>query len=475
MKSEIIGRKEQLTILDEAMASGRPEFIAIYGRRRIGKTFLVKQYFDDQFDFYITGAYNSTRKDMLTYFGMQLERHTGRRCKTPKTWLEAFGMLRDYLSDRMKQTDKVVVFMDELPWLDTPRSGFFSALELFWNGWADSRQALKFIVCGSATTWMTNKLIADKGGLHNRVTRRIYLGPFTLGETDQLLRSHGVKWTQHQIIECYMIFGGTPYYLNKLNKSQSLPQNVDRLFFTDTGELRDEYNILFRSLFNDASVYQRIIEVLAKKARGLTRTELLGQIKGSDGGKFSEALQNLITCDFIRPYTAFGHKRNNTLYQLCDLFTLFYLKHVKSSTHYGDGYWCSCIDSPAHRTWSGYAFEQVCLHHIAQIKAGLGIAAIQATVSAWSLREADGNSWQIDMVIDRRDQVVNLCEMKYSLSAYDITPAYLNHLLERMEAFRTHTGTNKALHLTMITVNGLKPNAQASMVTTSLTAGCLFA
>lgn len=467
----IIGRKYEQKILQECVDSASPEFIAVYGRRRVGKTYLIKHFFKDKFDFYMTGSYNSSKSEQLGDFHAQLEEYSSRQWPKPKTWREAFRQLKSYLSTLRKK--KIIVFIDEMPWLDTPRSRFISALELFWNSWGDSQSRLKFIVCGSATTWMTDKLLGNKGGLHNRVTRRIYIPPFNLCETEQMLEYKGVTWNRHQIVECYMVMGGTPFYLAKVNKSQSLAQNVDRLFFDHAGELRTEYDILFRSLFNDSPIYKRIVELLAKKAEGMTRDDLREALKITDGGGFTEALKNLVTCDFLRVYNAFGKKERDRLYQLTDLFTLFYLKQVQPNIN-NSQYWSTHIDSPAHRAWSGYAFEQVCLHHTTQIKAALGISGVSTEISAWTKYEKGKKIAQIDLVIDRRDQVINLCEMKFSLNKYDITPAYMKYLVERRELFRASTDTSSALHLTFITLAGVKHNAQWNMIQSEVTADELF-
>lgn len=469
--NEIIGREREKKILRECIESGSPEFVAVYGRRRIGKTFLIKNYFKGKFDFYMTGSFNSTLEEQLEDFHASLEEYSGREWPMPTSWRQAFRQLRQYLSTLKKE--KIIVYIDELPWLDTPRSRFISALELFWNSWGDSQGNLKFIVCGSATTWMTGKLLGDKGGLHNRVTRRIYLAPFNLRETEDMLRSKGVQWNRHQIVECYMTMGGTPFYLAKIDRSRSLAQNIDLLFFHHEGELRTEYDVLFRSLFKDSGIYKRVVELLAKKSTGMTREEIITALDIPKGGALSEVMQNLITCDFIREYKAFGKKLRGKLYQLTDLFTLFYLKQVKDNQDEED-FWTTRIDSPAHRAWSGYAFEQVCLHHIPQIKEALGIAGVASSVSSWTGEEEGRRIGQIDLIIDRRDEVINLCEMKYSLNEYEITSAYLNKLMERREAFRQSTKTAKALHLTFVTVCGVKHNEQWGMIQNEVTADDLF-
>lgn len=477
MIQKIIGRKEEQQLLNECYLSDKPQFVAVYGRRRIGKTFLVKQFFKEQFDFYLTGAYQASKTDQLFNFKMTLEAYSGKRRKTPHSWLEAFFQLQDYLSSLGNK--RKVVFIDELPWFDTPRSNFISAIELFWNQWA-SDQNIMLIVCGSATSWMINKLLGDKGGLHNRVTRSIYLAPFSLGETEEFLKYNNIVFNRYQIVECYMMLGGTPYYLNMLHHNLSLAQNINKLFFKEKGELRHEFEFLFRSLFKESKNYSRVVEILSRKAKGMTRQELIQEGKFSDNGTLSEVLMELCNCDFIRRYYSINKKQRDAIYQLTDLFSLFHLRYIKNSTTFDETFWTDTIDSPNHRTWCGYAFEQVCLHHIKQIKRALGIEGVQANVCVWSQQAKDSTNAkntegaQIDLVIDRRDQTINLCEMKFSLSPFEITSSYMQHILKRRELFRQATGTKKALHLTFITTYGLAKNAQYSMIQSEITMDDLF-
>ena len=300
MQQNIIGRKREIELIENCISSNKPEFIAIYGRRRIGKTYLVKQLLGEKFSFYMTGVYQCSKNEMLAYFSEQLALYSGKEQPKPKTWFEAFSQLRAYLSTLLEEREQIIIFIDELPWLDTPKSNFIRALDLFWNGWASDQPNIKFIVCGSATTWMTNKLLGDKGGLHNRVTRKIYLAPFDLNETKLFLQSKGIVWTRHQIAECYMIMGGTPFYLNMIDKQYSLPQNIDMLFFAEGAELSNEYEFLFRSLFKDSILYRRIVELLAKKKMGMTREDVMKALHLTSGGKLTEAFNDLISCDFIR-------------------------------------------------------------------------------------------------------------------------------------------------------------------------------
>lgn len=470
-KKSIIGRKHEQEILQECLDSTKAEFIAVYGRRRIGKTYLVKQFFEEKFDFYATGVYNISRTEQLKRWKIQLQKHSGEKTVKPKDWFEAFDQLQKYL-ESLADKKRIVIFIDELPWMDTPKSNFIRALEFFWNSWAADRKGLKLVVCGSATTWMTNKLIGDKGGLHNRVTRPIHLAPFTLAETKQYLECRGMDWSHNEIMETYMTLGGTPFYLYLLRPNLSLRQNVDALFFGNDAPLRTEYDILFRSLFNDAIAYRKIVELLSGKLKGLTRLEIMDGIKAIDNGNLSEILENLEKCDFIRHYQAFGKKQRDVIYQLTDMYTLFYLRFVKGYNGMNDHAW-SNIPDKKRNTWQGYAFEQVCILHINQIKKALGISGIASDVCSWSTRGGNKGA-QIDLIINRTDNVIDLCEMKYSDSLYELTKNYIEWLKERRDLFKKETRTTKTLHLTMITSQGLANGKYTSQIQSQVTMDDLF-
>ena len=469
MADTIIGRKAEQEILRQRIESDTPELIAIYGRRRIGKTFLVRRYFNDKFSFYCTGIYQGTKKEQLGEFNRQLEHYSGRKWKVAKDWFDAFAQLREYL-ESLTGNKPIVVFLDELPWMDTHKSRFIKAFEYFWNSWGATNNRLKLIVCGSATTWMRENVLSDKGGLYNRTTRSIYLAPFTLHETEQYLISRGIRWNRYQIAECYMILDGTPLYLQMLERGLSLMQNIDNLFFVQNAPLAREYDFLFRSLFNEAMVHRQIIETLASKAVGMTRLELIAAAKIEDSGLLTKALRNLADCDFIRQYTAFGKSERGTIYQLTDLFTLFHLRYVRGYRGQDEHHWQNMIDSPSRRAWSGYSFEQLCLHHIRQIKQKLGITGVQSDVYAWK-----GEGGQIDLLIDRRDQTINLCEMKFSQGEFEITKQYDEHLRNRAEHFRSATKTRKALHQTFVTTYGLKRNMYSGNIQSEVLLDDLFA
>lgn len=462
MGYKIIGRKKELEQLTSIYNSNKAELVAVYGRRRIGKTFLIKGFFNEKFDYYATGIFEGSKKEELNAFCDML-RQIQPDLPPVKSWMDAFSALRDYLKKLRKK--HIVVFLDELPWFDVPSGKFLKAFEWFWNSWGSTQNNLKLIVCGSATTWMTDKFISGKGGLYNRTTERVYLAPFNLNETAELLKSNGLHWDRSLILDAFMVFGGVPLYLNMLKRNLSLDANIDEMFFREGAPLRNEYNFLFRSLFKDSGYYIRVIDAISKKNKGVTRQEIATNAKVDASGTLTKALKNLECCDFIRKYNSFGKKERDALYQLTDLAILFYKRFVETYRGKDEHHWTNIIDSPSRRTWTGIAFEQVCLLHIPQIKQALGIAGVQAEVSSWHyVGDGSNPGAQIDMLIARRDKVINLCEMKYSSYIYEITPKYNRELRERCSIFRSVTKTRHAIHTTLVTPWGLKHNANTGAI-----------
>ena len=470
----IIGRKEEIAALNTLKQSPKSEFVAVYGRRRVGKTFLIRTVFEDQFSFQLIGVAKSSLKKQLRNFHDVLETLNPEEDKTPpKNWFEAFIRLRRFLEQKIE--GKKVIFLDELPWLDTPQSGFISALEHFWNSWASARRDVLLIVCGSAASWIINKLINDRGGLHNRLTERIILKPFTLAETEAFLQSKGGNYDRYQLIELYMTMGGIPFYLENIQTNRSVAQNVDRMFFSPAGLLTTEYENLYRSIFENYDKHTAIVEAIAQKAKGLTRKELLALTKLPDGGTTTKILEELEQSGFIRRYFPFGKGKRDVLYQLIDPFTLFYLIFIKDTKTEGTGAWLAQMDSPKWQAWSGYAFEYLCRYHIDNIKKQLGISGVYTEISAWRSQKSEKGA-QIDLIIDRKDRVINICEMKFSTEQYAITKSYAENLRHKMWTFKEETGTKKTLFLTFITAHGLKSNEYAlQLVHDALDMNALFA
>ncbi len=468
----LVGRDKEAKRLADAMSSPKSEFVAIFGRRRVGKTHLVRETFKDKFSFYHTGLANAPMSRQLSEFGKSLNRYGRGEPGKPKDWFEAFDALRDLLDRHGK--GKKIVFLDELPWMDTARSSFVSALEHFWNGWASARADILLIVCGSATSWIINKVLNDHGGLHNRVTRRIHLHPFSLGECERFARANGIVLKRRQLLEYYMIFGGIPYYWEQLERGESLAQCIDRILFSEDGELRLEFDRLYASLFRKPDAYVAIVTALATKKVGMSRNELAIATKQKLNGKFSERLLELEQCGFIRKYLLPGRTARDALYQLIDNFTLFHFKFLDNRTT-SSGDWTHLSASQTGRIWCGLAFERVCLQHIGQIKAALGIADVQTSVYGWRHTGGEDKGAQIDLVIERRDNVVNLCEMKYTAGKFVISAEYEQALLDKIDAFQRDTSTDATILLTFITSCGLTQNSHSGCIQKELTADALFA
>ena len=450
----IIGRKRELEQLKSDYESDEARLVAVYGRRRIGKTFLVRQAFDNSFFFTYSGAFGVSNKEQLRLFHDSLLRQGLKEETVPESWFDAFGQLRD-LIEKSRQKRKVI-FIDEMPWMDAPRSRFVPALEWFWNGWASGRNDILMIICGSASSWIIRKIFKNRGGLHNRVNTRIHLHPFSLAETEEFVNHHRLGLTRSQILEGYMVMGGVPFYWSKLKASKSLAQNINDLFINDDGELRYEFNELYASIFNNPERYISVIETLATKKKGLTRDEISKGAKIDDNGHLTTILQDLVECGFIRKYCHTDKKVRDAIYQLVDCYTLFYYQFVKMAAAMDEDYWIKIQQTPTFHTWCGLAFERVCLLHTCQIKAALGISGIIANVFSWHVRKTDEHTGvQIDLVIDRSDNVINICEMKYAPNGYTLTTQEGKKISERIRVFSLYAPKRKAVQLVMITSDGI--------------------
>ncbi len=474
MKDILIGRKQEIALLEKVKNSEKSAFVAVYGRRRVGKTFLIRKTHENDFAFQMTGLANSNTKHQLINFSAALLRYFPKteEKKPAKTWFDAFQLLINALENT--EQAKKVVFIDELPWLDTQQSYFVSALEHFWNSWASARNDIMLIVCGSAASWMIGNLLNNRGGLHNRITHRINLAPFSLHETELFFKAKNAVFERYQIAQFYMTFGGVPYYLEQVEAGESITQNIDRLCFTPNSPLKNEFENLYGSLFKKSERHTTVIEVLAKKQKGLTRSELIKLAKLPEGGGATKILKELEESNFIRRYNEFGSQKRNALYQLIDFFSIFYLKFMRDSSFDDRNAWLNGLDNPQIRAWNGYAFERLCLIHNDCIKKALGIAGVQTQTSAWIGTNGTQKA-QVDLVIDRRDRVVNLCEMKFSIHKFQISKQYAEELRQKIGLFKEVTSTKKSVYLTFITTFGLESNEYSlSLVQNNLTMDVLF-
>ena len=470
----LIGRQKEQDILKQLLDSAQSEFVAVYGRRRVGKTFMIRETFGYHFAFHHTGILDAPLREQLSEFRESLYAAGMSRCTMPRNWGDAFRLLQGWLSSLPE--GRKVVFIDELPWMDTPRSNFIRALDHFWNAWATMRHDIVLIVCGSATSWIIENIVMNYGGLHNRLTRQIHLQPFTLAECEQYCLSRNLGFTRKQILEGYMVMGGIPYYWNFMQRGRSLAQNIDSMFFAENGDLAHEYDALYASLFRNPRCHLAIIDALAKKKAGMIREELLQHTRLSDSESFSKALKELEQCSFIRRYSFIGRKTKDSVYQLMDNYTLFYYKFIAENKYNDEHFWTSMQQTSLYNSWAGLAFERVCLQHLEQMKKALGISAVISTAHSWTFKPMGNETKgvQIDLLIDRNDGVINLCEMKYANAEYVLDMEEDQRLRQRIATFVQETKTKKAVHLTMVTTYGLKPGGYSNDVQSQITMDDLF-
>ena len=473
---KLIGREREFDEVKWAMESQRSELIVMYGRRRVGKTFLVRRFFNDTYSFHYVGAHKQSKEAQLQNFREALLQY-GIKEKIPDNlgnWHDAFLCLEKHL-EGCKEARKVV-FFDEMPWMDTHGSEFLAELEYFWANWVQNRDDIVFIACGSATSWMKEKIEDNQGGLHNRITHHIYLRPFYLKECKAYLEEHGFEWDDYQILQCYMLFGGVPYYLSLLRPYLSLPENVDSLIFRRGGDLCNEFDELYNALFNKADRYINIVKLLATKRQGFMRAEI-EKATGYSGGGLSKMLDNLERCDFITSYAQYGNKNKLTLYRLADFYTLFYLRYVDGNNSRDEQYWQHHFTDRSVESWEGFTFEEVCLHHLPQIKQGLGISGMATEASSWRFVPAQGDQRkgaQIDLVVKRADKIVHLIEMKFSERPFVITKEYEERLQQRKNLFMELTNLKRGAVHTFITPVALKNGIHTTFVHSQLTAKDLF-
>ena len=470
----MIGRTKERDELIRMYESDESEFVAVYGRRRVGKTYLIREVFADRFAFRHSGLAREGAVKQLSQFLKSLQDFGCEQRRRPKNWSEAFSLLEQVV----KASDLVrkVVFIDEMPWMDTQKSGFLSALEAFWNDFCAYRKDVLLIVCGSAAAWMVKNLFSNRGGLHNRVTCRIRLQPFTLCECERFAAEKGLAMSRKELAEGYMALGGIPYYWRYLDKRYSLAQNLDRMFFAEGAPLVNEFRELYASLFGSATQHVAVVEALATKRIGMSMIELQTALGKTSSGKLTEVLQTLEQSGFIRPYQPFGAKKKGTVYQLVDSFSLFHHRFLTGVAKGDAAFWSSTADSPLRMTWLGLSFELLCLQHVDQIKRSLGISGQHCGVCSWR-HQADETypvGAQIDLLIDRADNVVNVCEMKYSRGLYVIDKKTRDSLDNKIEAFRAVTKTRKSIHLTLVTSGGLAHTEHAQTVQSEVTLDDLF-
>jgi uncharacterized protein len=458
----LIGRETEIKILTDALATPYAELIAVYGRRRVGKTHLIRTVYEKNIVFEFTGANRVAFATQLENFSLTAQ--TAFRLNIavpmaiPQNWLQAFRLLIN-LFEAHPSTEKQVVFLDEFPWLDNKKTGFLAAFDHFWNSWASKQRNLVVVICGSAASWMIQNIVRNKGGLHNRITQRIRLEPFTLYETALFLKNIHIKLTLYDIVELYMVTGGVPHYLKNIRAGESTIQIIDRLCFTKDGGLQNEFKDLYPALFGKADKHIAVIRCLVNKLSGLTRNEIIDVCQFKSGGTVTKILDELEQSNFITGYLPYGKSAKENIFKLTDEYSLFYLKFIENSKAMGAGTWQSKATGQSWVSWRGFAFENICLKHVPQIKKALGISGIYTEQSVWRyVPKADETGVQIDLMIDRQDNCINLCELKFYKTEFSLDKNTSDNLETKRQVFIEKTGTKKTVFTTLISTFGAKSN-----------------
>jgi uncharacterized protein len=473
----MIGRQQETKEMHKLLTTPNGEMLAVLGRRRVGKTYLIRNAYANKICFELVGVENGNVKEQLGNFKTQLKHYFGDAAskKQPKNWLEAFNQLSTLLQ-KNNTNEKQVIFFDEVPWLgQTSKTKFIQALGYFWNSWA-SQNKIVVVLCGSATSWITNHIINSKGGLHNRITKKIHLQPFTLQETKQLLSIKVPQINNAMVLQLYMTFGGIPHYLNQIEYGKSAHEIIQSICFAATGNMYAEFDALYKALFSNANEHIEVVKILHSKWKGLTRQELLKALQKKDGGSLTRVLNELVQCDFVIAQNTFYNKKNAIIYRLIDEYSIFYLSFIDGKKNVPADYWLQTSQTNTYTIWSGYAFENICFRHLQQIKQAMDLSAIIANFSSFRFKGNDDlPGTQIDLLLDRADKVINLFEIKYYQDPIFLTKTDATSLQNKLAIFRQATKTKKQLFISMISAHGVAPNKNSQgLLAHNLTADNLF-
>lgn len=465
MRDKIIGREYEKEQLKEILNSNDAQLLAVYGRRRVGKTFLITEFFSGKTDiFTVTGMNNVPMKEQLKNFKLLFQKKfpMSGPLQDITSWRQAFEMIDSQIG-KYRKKKKFLLFFDELPWLATPKSRFMQNLDFFWNTQWCKNPNIIVVLCGSAASWMLQKLIYAKGGLHNRLTESIRLQPFTLRETRDFLDSRKIELPEDKILELYMAMGGVPLYLQQVRKGLSATQNINKICFTKNGLLYNEFDNLFASLFKHSERHLKIIRIIAGKRYGISREELIKKSGIKSGSSLNDPLKELIEAGFVADFIPFGNKKKNIYFKVIDEYTFFYLKWIEGikSTVFSSqnmNYWNQQVRSASWNSWAGYAFEGIVQKHYDAVKKALRIENIPCDAASWRGNRKDGKGAQIDLLFDRGDGVVSICEIKHCRNEFTIDKKYKQELENKLDVFHDKYKTRKHLFLVMITIFGLKVN-----------------
>ena len=470
----MIGRQRELEDLTEYCRSSKAELICVYGRRRVGKTYLVENAFGGLFSFSATGSEDKRDRTQLKVFHNALRQFGCQERYMPNDWFDAFGRLRSILESAdvaRSMEGRRVVFLDEFPWFASKRSEFLFAFADFWNSWASRQDDMVVIVCGSATSWIIKNLFENTGSLYNRITRQMYIAPFNLHETEQMAESLRLGWSRDAILQCYMVFGGLPYYIDMLDRRKSLAQNIDALCLDVHGPLKREVPHLMEATLGNSPLHRDILRKLSTSKAGIRRKDLVDSLQDGNSGSLKRALDDLEKCGYIRKYKNRYEKRKPTVYQLVDPFLLFSFRFIEGKE---PSSWSAFSGTQAYYAWRSNAFEIACLCHLRQIKHAIGISGVQTECFPWKSSMSDPGV-QIDLVIERADKVTNLCEMKYTDEEFSIDEEHEQKLRYKRQVFLDESKTGNVCLLTLVSAHDLKESIHSWDIAATVTADDLFA
>lgn len=473
--SDLIGRAEEREMLEYCESSDKSELVCVYGRRRVGKTFLVEQVLAPYFAFHVVGSKNVPTSALLRDFCLELGERGDPNPEPPSSWQEAFRRMYKVITSPdapRSPHGKAVVFIDEFPWFARQRSEFVSAFATFWNRHCSWGQKLLVVICGSATSWIIDNLLSSDDDLAARITEEIFLKPFTLAETETYLNDRGFGWSRETIVEAHMVFGGLPFFFSLMHRNQSLWGNIDRLCLAPRAKLRSETMILLESTMRKSKVYVELFALLSQYKYGMSKSEVFETL-GCSLSQFEKAINETVKCGYVREYRCLSKKGHPKYLMLVDPFILFHY-HVIDPAH-GDPIrrWSEFVkDEGYYYNWRGNAFEIICLYHIEQLKRALGISGISTKEYPWASERVEGGA-QVDLVIERGDRTINLCEMKFTEKPLELTKSFELDLINKRDVFKEETGTRSALMMVVVSVNGMR-GSRDGVIARKLTVDDLF-
>jgi hypothetical protein len=408
-----VGRKNELRMLNDAYRSGKDELVVLYGRRRIGKSSLVKRFAEKKKAYYEFEALEGeTTPGQINHFLQQLKKQIDDPILDSvrfANWEQVFTYLTEKVINRKSKVKKIL-FLDELPWMAAGRIRLVSLLKYYWDNHWKSKHVM-LILCGSVASFMVKKVL-HSNALYGRTTIEILLKGFSPEEAARLLSK---KRSREETLNYQLVFGGVPKYLEQINTSQSFNKNMNTLCFSPHGIMLKEVERIFYSQFREPRTYLKIINLLKNGIFSLS--EISSKTKIPSGGGLKQYLKNLERAEMIRSYIPFDRSGNSKFkkYTLADEFLVFFFKYMgpnlrvikeSSSRRLFETLTQNSFDS-----WLGFAFERFCLKHAGLLALVMDFADDILLASPYFKKNDE--RFQIDLLYQRADRVITVCEIKH--------------------------------------------------------------